>query len=124
MRVCLILFAALLVAAILAAAPAPSPTPAPPPPRSTSSLAHLDDGDAFANTPLSAVNWVVDVYVRPVSRADLLETALTALYDAARRPVPSDLRRRMDRAEKQAIYLSLKEADVAAPLVPALAPQR
>ncbi|HEY7313975.1 MAG TPA: S41 family peptidase [Gemmataceae bacterium] len=124
MRVCLSLSAALLVAVILAAAPAPSPTPPPPPPPPSSSLAQPDDADAFANTLLAAVNWVVDIYVRPVKRADLLETALTALYDAARRPVPSDLRRRIDRAEKQAADLSLKEADMAAPLVPGLMPRR
>jgi carboxyl-terminal processing protease len=75
---------------------------------------------------LLSVNWVADVYVRPVSRADLLQTALTALYDAARRPVPADLRRRIDRAEKEATALSQKDIDapLPAPLVPALAPRR
>jgi carboxyl-terminal processing protease len=119
MRVCLSLSAALLLAVILAAAPAP-------PPPSTDSPTTPDDGEAFANTLLVAVNWIVDVYVRPVSRADLLETALTALYDAARRPVPSNLRGRIDRAEKQASEPSNKGDDLPAPapLVPALAPRR
>jgi C-terminal peptidase prc len=64
------------------------------------------------------------VYVRPVSRADLLETALTALYEAGRRPVPGGLRRRIDRAEKQVADAHKDAEGAMAPLIPALAPRR
>jgi carboxyl-terminal processing protease len=125
MRVCLPLSAALLVAAALAAAPIPSPAPAPPSSAAKTPGAY-DDTEAFAQMLLTAVNWVAEVYVRPVSRAELLQTSLTALYDAARRPAPGDLRRRIDRAEKEAAELSQKPVDVPppAPLVLALAPPR
>lgn len=73
---------------------------------------------------LEAVTWVEEIYVRPVSRVDLLETAVTALYQTAHRPVPGDLRRRIEKAEKAASIPSEPVANVPPPLVPALAPRR
>ncbi|HWG42763.1 MAG TPA: S41 family peptidase [Gemmataceae bacterium] len=107
------------------AAPAPSPVPAPPPPPPTHPPAVFSDAESFAHNLLAAVNWVTATYVRPVSRAELLQTTLTALYDAASLPVPRNLRRRIDQAEKEAAALAGTEANgnFPAPLVPALAPR-
>src|SRR5271165_6279154 len=81
-----------------AAAQAPSPPPAPIPPSSApENTYHVpSDSEAFAFLLLEAVNLVGETYVRPVSRTELMETALTALYERARRPVPRDLRRRIE----------------------------
>ncbi len=126
MRVCLALSAPMLIA-LVAAAPAPTPPPpAAPPPSSTPDNTYRapDDREMFALFMLEAVNWVAEIYVRPVSRAELLQSALTALYESARRPVPRDLRHRIERAEKEAAALSRSAANVPPPLVPALAPRR
>ena len=125
MRVCLILSAPLLVALAVAAAPVPSPPPAPPP-RSTHSTPLAEDGETFAQNLLAAVNLVAEIYVRPVPRADLLQTALAGLYEAARRPVPRDLSRRIARAEREAEKRANAEADShpPAPIAQALAPRR
>jgi carboxyl-terminal processing protease len=124
MRVSLFLSSPLLVL-FIAAAPAPSP-PAPVPPSAAPDNTYRipNDNEAFAVLLLDAVNWVSEVYVRPVSRADLLHTALTALYERARRPVPRDLRRRIDRAEKEMSVQVVSTDNAPPPLVPALAPRR
>ncbi|HZV06324.1 MAG TPA: S41 family peptidase [Gemmataceae bacterium] len=108
-----------------AAAQAPSPPPAPIPPSSQPENTYRapSDSDVFAMFMLQAVNLVTDTYVRPVSRMDLLETALTALYERARRPVPRDLRHRIERAEKEASAQATPAANSPPQLVPGL-PQR
>jgi carboxyl-terminal processing protease len=105
-------------------AQAPSPPPAPVPPSSEPENTYRapSDRDVFAVFMLQAVNLVGETYVRPVARTDLLETALTALYERARRPVPRDLRRRIERAEKEASAHATPGADPPQ-LVPGL-PQR
>jgi len=122
MRVFWTLSATLLLG-VAVAAPVPSPPPVAPssPPAGIS-----DDAEAFAHNLLAAVNTVSEIYVRPVSRIDLLQTALTGLYEAARLPLPRDLRRRIERAEKEAVAQAPMEANVntPAPLVPVLAPRR
>jgi len=125
MRVCLALSTPLLIALIAAAAPVPSPPPDPVPasPRPSRIYRLSGENEAFAQLLLQAVNLVAEIYVRPVSRTELLEPALTALYETARRPVPRDLRRRIERADKAASAAdSAKNAPP--PLVPALAPRR
>jgi carboxyl-terminal processing protease len=112
-------------ALLIAAAPAPSPpSPASPPAAPANPYHTSNDNETFAFLLLDAVNWVRDVYVRPVSRVDLLHTALTALYERARRPVPRDLRRRLERAEKESAAQTESAANTPPPLVPALAPRR
>ncbi len=125
MRVCLPLSLSLLVALLSAAAPAPSPPPPVPPSIAADNTYRVpNENEAFAVLLLEAVNWVGDVYVRPVSRVDLLHTALTTLYDRARRPRPRDLRRRLERAEKESAAQTSTAASTPPPLVPALAPRR
>jgi carboxyl-terminal processing protease len=114
-------FCILHSALFLAAAPVPSPPPAPPPSAPANTYRAPDENETFAHLLLEAVNWVSEIYVRPVSRVDLLHTALTALYEAARRPVPRDLRQRIERAEKEAAAQSAAAANTPPPLVPALA---
>jgi carboxyl-terminal processing protease len=120
MRVCRMVFIPLLLALVVAAAPVPSPPPSAPPAATTNIYHAPDDSELFSQSLLQVANWVTENYVRPVSRADLLETALTALYESARRPVPRDLRQRINRAEKQAAALTASEANMPAPLVPAV----
>lgn len=115
----------ILHAALLIAAPVPSPPPAPPP-RSTHSTLTADDSEAFAQNLLGAVNLVAEIYVRPVPRTELLQSALAGLYETARRPVPRDLPRRIARAEKEAEERANAEANShsPAPIAQALAPRR
>jgi carboxyl-terminal processing protease len=125
MRVRLVLFVSLLLAFVAAAAPAPSPPPTPPPVVVDQNLyQYSDTNDTFALLLLEAVNWVGDVYVRPVSRVELLYPALTALYESARRPVPRDLRQRLERAEKKSVAPSQPRAEAPAPRMPVLVPPR
>lgn len=82
-----------IVVGMATAAPRPAPatkslpTPAPRP-----------EADAFANNLLAILGQVADQYVRPVPTEDLAFAALSGLYEAARRPVPRDLRARIDKA--------------------------
>jgi carboxyl-terminal processing protease len=120
------LWLALLSSALLiAGAPAPSPpAPASPPTPPANTYHTPSESETFAVLMLEAVNWVSDIYVRPVSRVELLDTALTALYERARRPVPRDLRRRLERAERASAAQTESAASAPPPLVPALAPRR
>jgi carboxyl-terminal processing protease len=125
---CLALYSAFCIltsALLMASAPAPSPPAPVSPPAAPDNTYHTpSDNETFAALLLDAVNWIGEVYVRPVSRADLLHTALSALYERARRPVPRDLRRRIERAEKESASQTTSAANAPAPLVPALAPRR
>jgi carboxyl-terminal processing protease len=124
MRVCLAVSLPLLLTLVLAAAPVPTPAPVPPPAASSGTHRTPNDSDTFAFLLLEAVNRIADLYVRPVSRADLVETALTALYEAARRPAPHDLRRRIDRAEKEVERSSQAMNAQPPPMGPALGARR
>jgi carboxyl-terminal processing protease len=118
-------FCILHSALFLAAAPVPSPPPpAPPSPAPTNGYRQPDDNEAFAQLLLGATSWVSEIYVRPISRVDLLHTALTALYETAHRPVPRDLRQRIERAEMAAMAQGTAAANTPPPLVPALALRR
>jgi carboxyl-terminal processing protease len=77
-----------LFASILLAAPVPPPGPTGPPigPRP-----HQAEARVFALALLRATDQISAYYVRPVSREELLQTALTGLYEAARLPVPRNL---------------------------------
>ncbi|MHB1422001.1 MAG: S41 family peptidase [Gemmataceae bacterium] len=106
---------------LLADAQAPSPPPSPAP---DNTCPVSRDDEAFPFLLLDSVNWVAEAYVRPVSRVELLHTALTALYERARRPAPRDLRQRLERAEKAAIAQAASSANSQPQLVPALVPRR
>jgi carboxyl-terminal processing protease len=125
MRVRLIAFVPLLFA-LLAAAAAPAPSPPPtPPPLSSNTIYHApDDKESFAILLLEAANWVGDVYVRPVSRVDLLHAALTGIYQAARRSPPRDLRSRLERADKASATQAESAAIAPVPMMPGLAVRR
>ncbi len=123
MRVRAILFVPLLFALVAASAPGPGPTPAPPP-----STTHIygtapNDNETFALLLLEAVHLVEEIYVRPVSQVDLLESALTAVYESARRVTPRDLRQRIERAVKKSTPANSSEAPPPG-LIPVLAPRR
>jgi carboxyl-terminal processing protease len=77
-----------LFASVLLAAPVPPPGPTGPPigPRP-----HQAEARVFALALLRATDQISAYYVRPVSREELLQTALTGLYEAARLPVPRNL---------------------------------
>lgn len=93
------------------AAPVPAgPDPVPPADRRALKL----EARKFAAQLLGVVDQVAELYVRPVSREDLLHPALVALYQAARRPVPRDLRARIRLA---AVKLAALRASAPAPLV-------
>ena len=77
------LFASMLFAAPV---PPPGPTAAPAGPRPLQVEARV-----FALGLLRATDLISAYYVRPVSREELLLTALTGLYEAARLPVPQSL---------------------------------
>jgi carboxyl-terminal processing protease len=116
-------FCVLHSALFVAAAPSPAPTPPSSPPAETSRPP--EDAEGFARDLVAAANVVTMYYVRPVSRPELLQTALAGLYEAAGRPVPRNLRRRIDQAEAEAGRAQAEANDnPPAPLVPALAPRR
>jgi carboxyl-terminal processing protease len=112
------------LALVSGAAPVPSSPAAPLATAPANTYRGYDDNEAFAHLLLQAVTWISEIYVRPVSRVDLLHTALTALYETARRPVPRDLRQRIERAEKLAAAQAAEAANTPPPLVPALAQPR
>jgi carboxyl-terminal processing protease len=90
----------LLFCPILLAAPVPvgSRTAAP-----SAKQEWIPEALNYAQSLLSVVNQVSASYVREVDQVDLLEAALTGLYQAARQPVPSNLRaelKRLDDAER------------------------
>jgi carboxyl-terminal processing protease len=88
-----------LAALVLAGGVAAAPRPSSPMPRDAQQRAKLRaDSRLFAQQLLRVTDQVVDNYVRPVSRAELLHAGLTALYQAAHRPVPRDLPTRVKRA--------------------------
>src|SRR5262249_41478008 len=92
MRVALLILFALAVSFALAA-----PTPKAPPPikdrRKSPGPPRL-----FAQRLALPAGQVAQRYVRPISREQLLEAAVTALYREARRPVPFGLRERVKAA--------------------------
>ncbi len=123
MRVRAILFVPLLFALVAASAPGPGPTPAPPPSTTHIYRAAPDDNETFALLLLEAVHWVEEIYVRPVSQVELLESALTAVYESARRVTPRDLHDRIERAVKKSTPAD--SSDTPPPgLMPVLAPRR
>ncbi len=96
MRGILILVAGLFGAGLVGAAPRSLPAPPPPPP---TEVALLAEAQSFAQQLLLLTGQITDQYVRPVERPDLLYAALSGVYEAARIPVPRDLRARLLKAE-------------------------
>ena len=87
MRGALAIPVVLLASALLAApVPAPGPTDEPAGPRPL-----REEARVFAVQLLRTVDQIAASYVRPVSREELLRTALAGLYEAARLPAPPSL---------------------------------
>lgn len=93
--------------------------PAAPPPDAANS-ANAADSPAhdiareYAYSLFQIVAQVEQMYVRPVSRAELVEAALTGLFEAARQPAPTTLRADLQRAsgdlELQAVIIRSRES--------------
>jgi carboxyl-terminal processing protease len=82
-------FCLLLTASALSAAPAPAAGP----PRSSAAREQLRaESLNYAQQLLSVANQISLAYVRPISRADLLQAGLTGLFEEARQPPPPGLR--------------------------------
>jgi carboxyl-terminal processing protease len=56
-----------------------------------STLIGTDEATSFSHQLLSVADVITQSYFRPLSRAELIYVAMTALYEGARRPVPSTL---------------------------------
>jgi carboxyl-terminal processing protease len=99
----LALVAVLMQTAVVTAAPLPatlSPKPASPPDASRYEA-------IFARQLLDACTQVAIYYVRPVSRVQLIKTALAGLYESARLPMPAQLPAEVDRAATDQQLLEL-----------------
>jgi carboxyl-terminal processing protease len=100
MRRTVIALAWLLCPAPLLAAPAPTgPAPAAAPATQTQLQAAARE---YAQNLTQVVDTIERGYVRPVSRLDLIEAALTGLYEAAQVPAPGTLKADLKKAEKGA----------------------
>ena len=80
-----------LVASFRAPGNGPSGSDVPP--------AKTSDAINFAQNLDYTISMIVDEYVRPVSRNDLMVAALTGLYEAAQVPVPASLRADVEKAK-------------------------
>ena len=88
----------LLVVAIVgtqAVRGAPNPVPAPGP---ANPKALQAESRRFAHQMNAVVDQVAEKYVRAVNREDLIEAAMAGLFEAARKPVPRDLRAQVRQA--------------------------
>src|SRR5438552_1421668 len=91
-------FTLLLTTPILAVQLTPSGSQVPP----ARKEALQAEARLFARQLLGVLSQVADQYVRPVSREELLRSALAGLYEAARRPVPHHLEERIRLAARLA----------------------
>src|SRR5579885_852544 len=57
----------------------------------------------YARNLTQILDTIERYYVRPVSRADLVEAALIGLYEAAQVPVPGTLRADLKKADRTAL---------------------
>jgi C-terminal peptidase prc len=89
----LALIALAAAGAIVAAPPADAASPAAPTDAQFQALAR-----EFGFSLLQIVAQIEQSYVRPVSRAELVEAAIVGLYEAVRRPVPPTLHQDVQRA--------------------------
>jgi carboxyl-terminal processing protease len=64
-------------------------------------------GAVYARHLEYTINLIVDEYVRPVSRTDLMFAALSGLYEAAKVPVPSSLRADIEAAKSDSARVAL-----------------
>jgi carboxyl-terminal processing protease len=69
----------------------------------------------FALSLVGVVDRISEEYYRPVKREELLLTALTGLYQAARKPVPRDLKGRIREAIGPADAITTTSANIPAP---------
>jgi carboxyl-terminal processing protease len=97
-----------LVALSLGAASPDAAGPAQPPDPQLQAVAQ-----EFSFSLLQIVAQIEQHYVRPVSRADLIEAGIIGLYDAVRQPVPATLHQDVQRAsdaEMRALLVRSREA--------------
>jgi carboxyl-terminal processing protease len=64
-------------------------------------------GAVYARHLEYTINLIVDEYVRPVSRTDLMFAALSGLYEEAKVPVPSSLRADIEAAKSDSARVAL-----------------
>ena len=116
MRAYLFLWAAVLGTAAVMAAPIP---PAPP---AKDRQQVRDDSQRFAQQLQRIIGQVVANYVRPVSRENLMTAALIGLHQAARKPVPHDLRAQVRQAVSMSALLETQTAEATSNRRPAQDP--
>src|SRR4051812_3295557 len=107
MRATLLWLGLTLAAGVALASPGPPAAPAPAP---ADRQAQRAEARRFASQLVGVIDKVVDHYVRPVTREELAHAALAGLYQAARRPVPRDLRGRVRQATGLASSLRARMA--------------
>jgi C-terminal processing protease CtpA/Prc len=117
MRAYLFVWVAALGFSVVVAAPVP---PGPPPAKDRKQL--RSDSRRFAQQLNGVIDQIVDHYVRPVSRENLMEAAVVGLYQAGRRPAPRDLRQQVRQAISLSALLHAQGPQIPAP--PTLASAR
>lgn len=112
----------IVCAAPMAPPPPPSPDafPAPPP------LAAPDEARVFATQVLGIAEEITHLYVRPVTRQELVTAALIGLYEEAREPLPESVAAELERwaAEKNGTAAPTEGAALDAALLGVLAEAR
>jgi C-terminal processing protease CtpA/Prc len=111
MRAYLFLWLAMLGGTVVLAAPRPHTPPTPVQERKQLRA----DSRRFAQQLHGIIEQILENYVRPVSREDLMESALAGLYRAARQSVPRDLRQQVRQAIALAAVLHAQGPQIPAP---------
>jgi C-terminal processing protease CtpA/Prc len=106
MRAYLFVWVLVLAVSVVVAAPGP---PGPPPLKDRKQL--RADCRRFAGQLNNVIEQIVGQYVRPVQREALLEAALVGLFQAARKPVPHDLRRQVRQAVEMSTLLQTRGSE-------------
>ena len=101
-----LLIVAIVVAPAARAAPPPVAPPGPANPKALQA-----ESRRFAQQMNTVVESVTEKYVRVVAREDLIEAAITGLFQAARKPVPRDLRSQIDKAVSHMSALRAQSPD-------------
>jgi len=94
------LCAALLVLFFPAALVAANPRPKVPTPQ------QRVEAQEYAHGFFTITQAISELYVRPVAQTDLVEAGIIGLYEAARQPVPPELRQELERADKEGQLLA------------------
>src|SRR5262245_54798191 len=110
MRAYLFVWVAALGFSVAIAAPVP---PGPPPAKHRKQL--RADSRRFAQQLHGVIDQIVEHYVRPVSREDLMEAAVLGLYQAGGRRAPRDLRQQVRQAIAMSALLHAQGPQIPAP---------